>query len=272
MGGFIRLRPVFYRMAVSVQSYKRGAHAVKAHTVRAHIRSAPKTHAPPAAKRAPVKQKAPAKKAPAKKAPAVKKAPVKKAPAKKKETAHKTPLKFIPRNKRTPALYPPAFTYNHKKIRCSWNGKGQITFETNEYLEGIFYRDIDYQDLSHPLTQEKVKEYCRNQILYNPEWVTMAKNRGPLPKKTPAPKKAAPKKAAPKKAAPKKAPAKPKGPDTGADPLGDGNFKMYPSGDIVDFAERCRRLPSKGMTNAAEPLIFGYTWEQIKNKQQKKGW
>lgn len=30
--------------------------------------------------------------------------------------------------------------------------------------------------------------------------------------------------------------------DYGADPLGDGTFRMVPSGDIVDFAERCRRL------------------------------
>lgn len=30
--------------------------------------------------------------------------------------------------------------------------------------------------------------------------------------------------------------------DYGADPLGDGRFKMVPSGDIVDYAERTRRL------------------------------
>lgn len=30
--------------------------------------------------------------------------------------------------------------------------------------------------------------------------------------------------------------------DYGADPLGDGMFKMVPSGDVVDFAERCKRL------------------------------
>lgn len=30
--------------------------------------------------------------------------------------------------------------------------------------------------------------------------------------------------------------------DYGADPLDDGSFRMIPSGDIVDFAERCRRL------------------------------
>lgn len=30
--------------------------------------------------------------------------------------------------------------------------------------------------------------------------------------------------------------------DYGADPIGDGTFRMVPSGDIVDYAERCRRL------------------------------
>lgn len=30
--------------------------------------------------------------------------------------------------------------------------------------------------------------------------------------------------------------------DYGADPIGDGTFRMVPSGDIVDYAERCQRL------------------------------
>jgi hypothetical protein len=30
--------------------------------------------------------------------------------------------------------------------------------------------------------------------------------------------------------------------DYGADPIGDGSFRMVPSGDIVDFAERTKRL------------------------------
>lgn len=30
--------------------------------------------------------------------------------------------------------------------------------------------------------------------------------------------------------------------DYGADPIGNGMFRMIPSGDIVDFAERTRRL------------------------------
>jgi len=32
------------------------------------------------------------------------------------------------------------------------------------------------------------------------------------------------------------------GTDYGCDPLGDGVFKMVPSGDVVDLAERNRRL------------------------------
>lgn len=30
--------------------------------------------------------------------------------------------------------------------------------------------------------------------------------------------------------------------DYGADPVGDGTFRMVPSGDIVSYEERCRRL------------------------------
>jgi hypothetical protein len=33
--------------------------------------------------------------------------------------------------------------------------------------------------------------------------------------------------------------------DYGADPMGDGTFRMVPSGDIVDYAERVRRLTKK---------------------------
>lgn len=39
-----------------------------------------------------------------------------------------------------------------------------------------------------------------------------------------------------------KLPAREPGKDYGADPLGDGMFRMVPSGDIVDAAERKRRL------------------------------
>ena len=37
-------------------------------------------------------------------------------------------------------------------------------------------------------------------------------------------------------------PARVEGKDYGADPLGDGTFRMIPSGDIVDFVERNKRL------------------------------
>ena len=33
--------------------------------------------------------------------------------------------------------------------------------------------------------------------------------------------------------------------DYGADVIGDGTFRMIPSGDIVDYDERCRRLQRK---------------------------
>lgn len=33
--------------------------------------------------------------------------------------------------------------------------------------------------------------------------------------------------------------------DYGADPIGDGTFRMVPSGDIVDYDERNRRLANR---------------------------
>jgi len=53
--------------------------------------------------------------------------------------------------------------------------------------------------------------------------------------------------------------------DTGSDPLGAGQFRMVPSGDIVDRTERNRRLPPK-----TEPLpdgVFGLSWQQVADKQ-----
>jgi hypothetical protein len=35
------------------------------------------------------------------------------------------------------------------------------------------------------------------------------------------------------------------GRDYGCDPLGNGMFRMVPSGDVVDYAERCKRLDGK---------------------------
>jgi hypothetical protein len=47
--------------------------------------------------------------------------------------------------------------------------------------------------------------------------------------------------------------------DYGADPLGNGKFKMVPSGDIVDYAERCRRL-SKDTKDAEDPWYAVRLW------------
>lgn len=53
--------------------------------------------------------------------------------------------------------------------------------------------------------------------------------------------------------------------DTGANTLKDGLFKMYPSGDIVEFDERNRLLPTKA--SIEQPLIFGRTHKEIANMQ-----
>ena len=54
--------------------------------------------------------------------------------------------------------------------------------------------------------------------------------------------------------------------DYGADPIGDGTFRMVPSGDIVSFEERNRRLKHaqpKDQTNDC----MGLSWEEIARKQ-----
>ena len=53
--------------------------------------------------------------------------------------------------------------------------------------------------------------------------------------------------------------------DHGCDPLGAGQFRMAPSGDIVDGAERDRRLGAREM-RAPIDGVFGLTWEQIEAK------
>ncbi len=53
--------------------------------------------------------------------------------------------------------------------------------------------------------------------------------------------------------------------DYGCDPLGNGKFKMVPSGDIVDFEERNRRLARK--EEPQKPDCLGMTWEQLAIKQ-----
>jgi hypothetical protein len=55
--------------------------------------------------------------------------------------------------------------------------------------------------------------------------------------------------------------------DTGSDPLGDGTFKMFPSGDIVSFDERNRRLERFHRPKELRPGVFGKSWEQIAEMQ-----
>ncbi len=56
-------------------------------------------------------------------------------------------------------------------------------------------------------------------------------------------------------------------PDYGADPVGDGTFKMVPSGDIVSKEERNKRLSIK---REIKNDIFGMSWAQLEAKQGGK--
>ena len=56
--------------------------------------------------------------------------------------------------------------------------------------------------------------------------------------------------------------------DTGCDPMGDGVYKMYPSGDLVDREERDERLGKPSM--APIDGVFGKTWDQIEAMQGGK--
>jgi hypothetical protein len=55
--------------------------------------------------------------------------------------------------------------------------------------------------------------------------------------------------------------------DHGADPVGDGTFRMVPSGDIVDYAERCRRLARFDKPKSTPGGVFGLSWEEIAMRQ-----
>lgn len=55
--------------------------------------------------------------------------------------------------------------------------------------------------------------------------------------------------------------------DYGCDPIGSGKFRMIPSGDIVDSAERSARLKQRRrVTNDC----LGLSWDQIETKQGGK--
>jgi len=55
--------------------------------------------------------------------------------------------------------------------------------------------------------------------------------------------------------------------DYGADPLGDGKFRMVPSGDIVSLEERNRRLPRRSNTKNE---ILGMSWDELERRQGGK--
>jgi len=58
--------------------------------------------------------------------------------------------------------------------------------------------------------------------------------------------------------------------DYGADPIGDGKYKMVPSGDIVSWEERIKRLPLKDMTNYESRLVGGLTATEVERMQGGK--
>jgi hypothetical protein len=58
--------------------------------------------------------------------------------------------------------------------------------------------------------------------------------------------------------------------DIGYEPLRQvGRFKMYPSGDVVDWEEAKRRCPVN-LKPLDDSGIFGHSWDEIQAKQQKR--
>ena len=55
--------------------------------------------------------------------------------------------------------------------------------------------------------------------------------------------------------------------DYGYDPIGDGKYRMVPSGDIVDAADRDRRLPRK---RDVRNDCLGMSWDEIEARQGGK--
>lgn len=56
--------------------------------------------------------------------------------------------------------------------------------------------------------------------------------------------------------------------DYGCDPLGDGMFRMVPSGDIVDSIEKEKRLVNNRKKQINDCL--GLSWDQIERMQGGK--
>jgi hypothetical protein len=56
--------------------------------------------------------------------------------------------------------------------------------------------------------------------------------------------------------------------DYGSDPIGNGMFKMVPSGDVVDLKERNARLANKERPIKNE--ILGMSWDELEKRQGGK--
>ncbi len=56
--------------------------------------------------------------------------------------------------------------------------------------------------------------------------------------------------------------------DYGCDPLGNGKFRMVPSGDIVDATERAKRLD--GNRHEASNDCVGLSWDELERRQGGK--
>ena len=56
--------------------------------------------------------------------------------------------------------------------------------------------------------------------------------------------------------------------DYGCDPMGNGMFKMFPSGDIVNKEEKEKRLKCRKSLNKNE--ILGMSWDQLEKMQGGK--
>ena len=58
--------------------------------------------------------------------------------------------------------------------------------------------------------------------------------------------------------------------DYGCDPVGDGTYRMVPSGDIVDKIERDKRLGAEKTSHRKESLIGAYNSYQVQIMQGGK--
>jgi len=59
--------------------------------------------------------------------------------------------------------------------------------------------------------------------------------------------------------------------DFGCDPLENGKYKMVPSGEIVNEKEMLsRRKRDMDNIDDTNDMIFGKTWEEIQDLQQKR--